>query len=46
MAVLDEWKAEPPLPPELESLARKLAREPAAEVRVTLPVPPGINGWW
>ncbi len=46
MAVLDEWKAAPPLPPEQEALARKLAREPAAEVRVTLPVPPGINGWW
>lgn len=27
-------------------MARRLAEQPAAEVRVTLPVPPGINGWW
>jgi hypothetical protein len=46
MTVLDEWKAAPPLPSELDALARRLAREPAAEVQVALPVPPGINGWW
>jgi hypothetical protein len=27
-------------------VARRLAEEPAAELQVALPAPPGINGWW
>ena len=46
MSVLEEWRAARPLPPEAEHVARRMAEQPAAETRVTLPVPPGINGWW
>jgi len=46
MSVLEEWRAARPLPAEEAETARRLAAEPAAEVRVALPVPPGINGWW
>jgi len=46
MSVLDEWRKAGPLSPESERAVRTLAAEPAAELRVRLPVPPGINGWW
>src|SRR5579864_5522796 len=46
MTVLDEWQAARPLPPEVGETVRRLAEQPAAELCVTLPVPPGINGWW
>ncbi len=46
MSVLEEWRRAGPLPPEAERAVRALVETPAAEVRVDLPVPPGINGWW
>ena len=46
MAVRDAWQKAGPLPPQAEELARRLADQPAAQVCVTLPPPPGINGWW
>ena len=46
MSVREEWQAARPLPPEAEQLARRMAETPAAEIRLALPVPPGINGWW
>lgn len=46
MSVLDEWRAAQPLPPDAEELVTRLSREPASELRIALPVPPGINGWW
>jgi hypothetical protein len=46
MSILEEWRAAGPLPPAVEDAVRHMATVPAAEVRVALPVPPGINGWW
>ena len=46
MSVLEEWRAARPLPPQAEQTARLMSERPAAEVRVNLPTPPGINGWW
>jgi len=46
VSILDEWRAARPLSPESERAVRALVEEPAAELRVRLPVPPGINGWW
>jgi len=46
MGVLEDWRDARPLPPEAEAVARRLVECPAAEVRVTLPTPPGINDWW
>ena len=46
MSVLEDWQATCPLPAATADLVRRLAAQPAAELCVTLPVPPGINGWW
>ena len=46
MSVLEDWQAARPLPAAAADLVRRLAAHPAAELSVTLPVPPGINGWW
>src|SRR5579875_3064881 len=46
MSVLDEWRKARPLPADAEAMVRTLVESPAAELRVRLPVPPGINGWW
>ena len=46
MSVLEDWQAARPLPAEAADLVRRLVADPAAELCVTLPVPPGINGWW
>lgn len=46
MSVLEEWRAARPLPPEAERLALHMVENPAAEIRISLPVPPGINAWW
>ena len=46
MSVLEEWQTARPLPAAAADLVRRLATHPAAEVGVTLPAPPGINGWW
>src|SRR5947199_218975 len=40
------WPARCPLRRSASGLCRRLAAHPAAELCVTLPVPPGINGWW
>ena len=46
MSVLEDWQAARPLPAAAADLVRRLVADPAAELCVTLPVPPGINGWW
>lgn len=46
MSVLEEWRGARPLSPESERAVRAMVETPAAELRVRLPVPPGINGWW
>ena len=46
MSVLEEWRDARPLSPESEQVVRAMVERPAAELRVRLPVPPGINGWW
>ena len=46
MSVLEDWQAARPLPAAAADLVRRLAAHPAAELCVTLPAPPGINGWW
>lgn len=46
MSVLKEWQAARSLPVEIAGTVRRLAEEPAAELRVSLPAPPGINDWW
>src|SRR3954454_2617308 len=46
MSVLEEWQVARPLPAAATDLVRRLAEQPVAAVGATLPVPPGINGWW
>src|SRR5919198_4596883 len=46
MSVLEDWQAARPLPAAAADLVRRLAAQPAAELCVTLPAPPGINGRW
>src|ERR687885_177937 len=46
MSVLEDWQAACPLPAAAADLVHRLATQPAAELCVTLPTPPGINGWW
>lgn len=46
MTVLDEWRAAEPLPPAVEDAVKAMASQPAAELNLILPTPPGINAWW
>src|SRR5438067_5508481 len=46
MSVLKVWQAARPLPAAAADRVCRLAAHPAAELCVTLPAPPGINGWW
>jgi len=46
MSTLHDWQNARPLSAEVEERVVRMAKEPAAYLHVTLPVPPGINGWW
>lgn len=46
MTVLDEWRAAKRLPPPQERAVQAFVERPVEELRVVLPVPPGINAWW
>jgi len=48
MTVAKDWARAmtEPLPHEWADEAARLAHEPATAARFTLPLSPGINGWW